>query len=976
MIKQIIVSVIVSIAVCRKNSDAPTAFLSGFDFIADGFDNSKAFSLYWSVPTNNMFHGCIVFNATQYVQKNPFFTPSSGAAQLLQSLWFGIGFGSSMLNANSIMAYGHLNTSQPPVFLETVPSGYYAPPLKAQSPVVQFNGFLQTTVANSYILVEFMRPLSPTGHPQILPDAATQIIFAFCANPNPNAQDGWKFYHGTGNRGSYLITASTGNAIAVSPDDINAKRVHGGVMAGTWLLLFPLSVFIAKYLRTLVGWVKIHIALQLLGTIVGVIGMAVYILISLGANSQPFPAFATIYRPHSILGWVVVALTTIQSLLGMRNRIEMVSHSLNADRSRIAVFGVRFSHQWLGRVLLAAGFVQAGLGLQILYPLSEIRFRGMEFWIAYGCVVILWILIWLVASRLETRRNASIQKVAGGVTSASDAKLPVTVIPLLTPKDPVDTEASNLRSYTWADIDQSIMNNDLLVVANGSLVYRINSWIDSHPGGRVILHAVAGTDITNDFFQEAGYDASVFVPRHVVRQIKGRVLPDAYVSPTGDYEGSKRGSTDRSAIRESVISSNDPSAYRQKRWGHYASSVSLDKEEWNNILRARRVHVHSRLAITRLSSMLVGQIAGSTPFHSKSIEAASASIFCPIEFRRYALVASTLCTPSGTLTPVYLLKYCLLYPFVQREAEPDEFLPGQCMEFQCRIESGEYVSRFYTPIQGSPSCFEVAIKVYPDGLLSQLLTKQKPGDRQVKIRGPFGTPLVDPSRPIGNGSNSWFFGSTVFIGGGSGLTPGLQLVETLLLPRFVPLYVIQPYAAQHPDEISLDCGDWVLPRVQLYDGWALGVNLKTRQEGLFPLPVTLPRIGKAKISIINATKSHFDVFSQNILEGALLAYPKNIQVTHCFSRGSPLGTTSIDISQMLPGGQKHVDSRLNTSIIKSAMQFVEWETTKTQKRIMLCGPERFQCDVVDMLYEDLHVLHDEIVVLPADAPFLGSSSSM
>ena len=44
----------------------------------------------------------------------------------------------------------------------------------------------------------------------------------------------------------------------------------------------------------------------------------------------------------------------------------------------------------------------------------------------------------------------------------------------------------------------------MLVVGNGHYVYDISKWITSHPGGQLILHAVNGTDITNDYFHEAG----------------------------------------------------------------------------------------------------------------------------------------------------------------------------------------------------------------------------------------------------------------------------------------------------------------------------------------------------------------------------------------------------------------------------------------------------------------------------------------
>jgi cytochrome b involved in lipid metabolism len=64
---------------------------------------------------------------------------------------------------------------------------------------------------------------------------------------------------------------------------------------------------------------------------------------------------------------------------------------------------------------------------------------------------------------------------------------------------------SNFISYTFESLDEAVVDGALLVVANGKYVYDISNWINSHPGGQIILYSVIGTDITSDYFLEAGY---------------------------------------------------------------------------------------------------------------------------------------------------------------------------------------------------------------------------------------------------------------------------------------------------------------------------------------------------------------------------------------------------------------------------------------------------------------------------------------
>jgi NAD(P)H-flavin reductase len=108
--------------------------------------------------------------------------------------------------------------------------------------------------------------------------------------------------------------------------------------------------------------------------------------------------------------------------------------------------------------------------------------------------------------------------------------------------------------------------------------------------------------------------------------------------------------------------------------------------------------------------------------------------------------------------------------------------------------------------------------------MSTYLLKQRVGERQCKIRGPFGDPLLSPSKPLSFGSNVWIPSKIYYICGGSGLTPFLQLLSSLILPILEPLLVVATYNKTRPDEIELTSGDTVVIKDHFYDVCLLYIN--------------------------------------------------------------------------------------------------------------------------------------------------------
>ncbi|GJN05662.1 hypothetical protein PR202_ga23311 [Eleusine coracana subsp. coracana] len=106
----------------------------------------------------------------------------------------------------------------------------------------------------------------------------------------------------------------------------------------------------------------------------------------------------------------------------------------------------------------------------------------------------------------------------------------------------------------------------------------------------------------------------------------------------------------------------------------------------------------------------------------------------------------------------------------------------------------KYVVRPYTPISDpdSKGYFDLLIKVYPDGKMSQYFASLKPGD-VVEVKGPIEKLRYNPNmkRQIG------------MVAGGSGITPMLQVVRAILKNSDDNTQVSLIYANVSPDDILL-----------------------------------------------------------------------------------------------------------------------------------------------------------------------------
>lgn len=106
----------------------------------------------------------------------------------------------------------------------------------------------------------------------------------------------------------------------------------------------------------------------------------------------------------------------------------------------------------------------------------------------------------------------------------------------------------------------------------------------------------------------------------------------------------------------------------------------------------------------------------------------------------------------------------------------------------------KYVIRPYTPISDpdSKGYFDLLIKVYPEGKMSQHFASLKPGDA-VEVKGPIEKLRYSPNMKKNIG----------MIAGGSGITPMLQVIEAILKNPDDNTQVSLVYANVSPDDILL-----------------------------------------------------------------------------------------------------------------------------------------------------------------------------
>jgi hypothetical protein len=658
--------------------------------------------------------------------------------------WVAIGFGSNgMLHSQMIVCH-NLNNGSVELHEHIAGSQYLAPAHDDGELIVPIAGFAQ----GSNHTCSFRRPLLPSNRrkTQLYASQAMKMIWAFNPVSGKNYKGKYFTVHSTTHRGAVSLRLSDGAALPATVPSFKNRQIHGFGMMSIWLFVLPFGAFYARYFRFVSGWVIVKIINQTCGIILTL----VFLYFALIGEARFDMA-------HSFLGIAILVIMFAQIIMGVLTVMGMSNESLEKFKAHS-----RLAHMLTGYTLFAMAIAQVVLGLDMLYPWVEPR--RMEPWAAFFALIGMWVIAF-ASLELNLRLKAKREDPGFG----KEVEFPLMKA----------DELEKTQHFTWETLDEEIRNGKMYVVGNGKYVYDISQWIGSHPGGQIILHNVNGTDISNDYFHEAGFDAEEFTP-------------SALPPPKRLHDGVAVAGLSRADVLSAKRSSLDSFSYRGVGALNDRITPNFDQQDWSCIQRARRTHVHTKLALQKLATLVVGKLRTDSGYRSPStsvntLNTTSDISFSPHEYRRYAMTRKEMESSQGATKPFVKFRFCLLYPYDIRQDQPSAFIPGQAVEIQVRLSDGTRVSRYYTPISGDMTNFEILVKIQPTGPMSRYLFASEPGERQFKIRGPFGNPLLPRQLTTLHPEDS--YDTIYFFAGGSGVTPFLQICNNLLLTKKIPLMV-------------------------------------------------------------------------------------------------------------------------------------------------------------------------------------------
>ncbi|TPX31603.1 hypothetical protein SmJEL517_g05128 [Synchytrium microbalum] len=882
---------------------------------------------------------------------------SNSSGTLDTRAWAGLGFGDYMLDPTTMFMV--MQRSGNGITLgEFKSTGAYQPPIplsqalpNVASPFVSLSGgYDQAADGTQTIFAEFYRPavVNDGYHTAIALNDSQRLIFAF--QPQPTLDNNFFNFHYQ-YRGRISVSSYIGSAVgsvsSMSKVDETIswdfKELHGWGMLTAWFVILPFGIVYARYYRSSPGWLFVHLSVQSIGLLL-IISCFVIMLLTIQLWNQP----------HARLGVSLITLIFIQASLGACKYYGMRSKKLiDLD------WWIQLSHRVLGPLTLAGSCAQAYLGLQTLVPWSEPR--GKSMWFYWFSLLGMWIIVfstyeiwylgqknrgpktWLTKiRRIKLCLPNRTKSMPLPSSESSLQTLTAEAVPAVV-QIPVPAPNETLKTFTWESLDEAVLSGQLYVVANGIYVFDLNQWRFSHPGGQSILEQVAGTDISLDFWTSAGYDATEFIPR--LDRIDPRAHRPLPAPP----------------ITSTTGSSNDQSPTMAEVANNPAALSSLTKKDWEKILSSRKTHIHTRLAINRLSQMIVGELSVSSP-QQVMVPPSPYKAFSPYEFLRYSVTsiirivatAPASSSPKTDVGPViiedrdtwYRVRLARVYPFDRRDAEPKELIAGSRMQLQFIVpgsgEASQRVTRWLVPIKGDLTAFEVLIKVKKNetGPLASLVKSLKPGKKQFKIRGPFGTPLIHPTRPLNVALPDWIPDELIFIVAGSGILSFLQFVEYQVFKTGIPLKIHAPFVARNPDELDLNPSihNTVTINQFMGDGWAWGSTSteKNTRNGYFPVSHTLSPL-RTRIKLLYGVHSVSDVAANPTLKLLGLSYPWLMESCIYVSAKSPMASTVYETEF----GEIHPGSRLSEA---SLTRYLE-QLKPGKRRVVIAGPEGF-CNMV------------------------------
>ncbi|KAL7753892.1 DOMON domain-containing protein frrs1L [Sorochytrium milnesiophthora] len=843
--------------------------------------------------------------------------------------WCAFGLGKSMLTATEMYVAHLVPGGQNATVSEYHPPTAYGqpqPPVQATaadgSAVVNV---VRSDVRSDGFQVEFTRPLKPGNGRTDITNQQQDLIFAY----QPVAEgEGWFTFHGE-NRGTMSVNFVTGDGSNQSDGHglTTVQLIHGVCMLVAWGVFSPLGIFVARYQRTHNGWVLTHTGLQASAGIIAVIAAITMICTAQLGNST-----------HGIIGVAIFSVLCVQLCAGLFNLqrlLGVMGRGVSVGAGDFALRYNRLVHHFTGRAMLLATFINIPVGIQYAYPLRTHSTHPL--WVVFFSVVALWVAVY---AAFELRRLLKddwsvISKPGVGVAQVyPDPDQPDDPAALRGRKLNTQVAADrrlcalgasthceeSLPFYTWADIDKCVNSGALWVIGNG-FVYDVRKWIFNHPGGQQVLQSAIGTDISTDYFNNVLYDQRHFEPY--------TTAPRHMPGDADSHEGSESGSS----VSRQTFKGLAPSEINEQ--------MRITANDWKFIIATRHLHFHSRQAIAKLQTLVVGRL-----------EPSQRQKYQQEEYRRYALTAKHRISPDGVLPLVYKVRFCLLYPNETYPEEPLFFLPGQAVQIQLRTKR-KIVTRYYTPLNGNMTAFEVIVKCLHKGAMSNVIKSALIGSQQFRIRGPYGVPLVNPEAPIPRFNGCWR--NLICIGAGSGITPFLQLASWYFLQTTFSVACARNVPSFSNELPIRDSQQRVFLKYPMQNGWVYCANASTGDEGFLRLNKLVPWVGKSpSMVVVNVGATLDSLIGTETFVTVAQAYPSQLKLLNVVSHAQPPAEQAYD-SDVAFG---RVDHQYIQALVEN------YWPAHGDCRIMLCGPDVFMDETRQALLR-VGVSSDDIIMLPS-----------
>jgi hypothetical protein len=339
--------------------------------------------------------------------------------------WFGIGLGSFTMMGSNIITITRVNWTI--VIEERVASGNSIP--LVISNIKDFNDVSISSGCTT--AVSFQRALSS------IPRGSNGLIYAYSLNSYTIG------YHGNKQRGAIPIDLFAFQSFSPMGASFWFKFFHGLSLFTVYIILNPISIFIAAYWRGLSNWVDYHQMIMTVGVTQSLF-MVMSMIFALGNHTFRWEA-------HRVIGIVCSFLQLLNFVIGNSIKVQFWSYFAKFRRTM---------HKILGYSVMILGCINCFLGLELLTG-DNTKFGLI------GAVFLVLLLLATFGNYLNSRATTIDKK-------------------------------SGIPKFTGSEFKDKVKQGANWVIIQGYIV-DVGEILDLHPGGKLILQKYVGTDVSNRF---------------------------------------------------------------------------------------------------------------------------------------------------------------------------------------------------------------------------------------------------------------------------------------------------------------------------------------------------------------------------------------------------------------------------------------------------------------------------------------------